>query len=276
MSFYVTKASGEKELFNENKFRKSLERSGANAATITQLLSEIKEQGELTSTRAIYRWALEQLKKENLAIAARYNLKQALLQLGPTGFPFEKYVAHLMRAQGYEAQTNQTLAGKCITHEVDLTFSKENSFNFAECKFHNSQALRTAVQVPLYVKARFDDVITALKTQPDHHKQHYTPWVITNTRFTSQALDFGNCAALSMLSWSSPKDNALKDLIDRYNVHPITALTTLSLKQKKQLIEHNFLLCKDIKLHAAALKQLGIRNINLDQVIAEAEGVCKL
>lgn len=276
MSFYITKASGETELFNENKFRRSLERSGASSDTVVHLIESIKQHPELTSTWSIYHWAFEKLKKENSAVAARYNLKQALLQFGPTGFPFEKYMAHLMQAQGYHTQTDQTILGQCVTHEIDLIFFKGTSYNFAECKFHNSQTLTTAVQVPLYVRARLDDVIATLQSHPDHQNKSHAAWVITNTRFTSQALDYGTCAGLKMLSWSFPENEALRDLIDRYKLHPITALTSLTLNQKKQLIEHNYVLCKDITKHPKRLKEIGIQDINLEQVIAEAEGVCKL
>lgn len=276
MSFLITKYSGEKEQFSEAKFKRSLQRSGAHKDLVDALLENIKLHPELKTTHDIYQWALERLKKENPSIAARYNLKQALFDLGPTGFPFEKYIAHLMQAQGYTTQTDQLLPGKCVVHEIDLLFFKGDSFNFAECKFHNSPLLTTAVQVPLYVKARYDDVLTNWSTQPNHPQKQHEAWVITNTRFTIQAIQFGECVGLKLLSWAYPEDGGLRELIDAHGVHPITALTSLTLDQKKQLISNNFLLCKDVHVHTERLKKIGINGIKLDQVIAEAEGVCKL
>ncbi len=276
MSFYITKASGKRELFDESKFKRSLERSGAKPETINTLLELIKQQPELRSTQDIYHWALEQLKKINPPVAARYNLKQALLQFGPTGFPFEKYIAQLMQAQGYTTQTDQTLPGKCVTHEIDIVFYKGNSYNFAECKFHNSQGLTTAIQVPLYVRARFDDVVELWSSQPGHHNKQHDAWVITNTRFTSESIKYGTCANLKLLSWAYPAHEGLRELIDKYGLHPITALTSLKTGEMKELVGKNLVLCKDVQKHIGLLKDMGITGTKLEHVIAEAEGVCKI
>lgn len=276
MPLLITKYSGEKEPFSGVKFKRSLERSGANEELVSTLLENIRLHPELQTTRDIYHWALNRLKNEKSGLAARYNLKQALFDLGPTGFPFEKYIAHLMQAQGYTTQTDQILTGTCVTHEIDLLFYNSTTFNFAECKFHNNPSLITAVQVPLYVKARADDVVSRLAHDAVHGKKKHLAWVITNTRFTSQALQYSNCAGLKILSWAHPEQAGLRELIDKHNVHPITTLTTLTIEQKKQLINNNVLLCNQINEHTNHLQNIGISEEQRAKIIAEARGVGKL
>ena len=48
------------------------------------------------------------------------------------------------------------------------------------------------------------------------------------------------------------------------------------MKQKKILIEHGFVLCKDVGKYTKLLKELGLTDYKMKQVITEAEGVCAL
>lgn len=155
-------------------------------------------------------------------------------------------------------------------------FFKGNSYNFAECKFHNRQKLKTPVRVTLYVKARYDDIHTKWEMQPAHHQEFHDAWIITNTRFTSEAIKYANCVGISLLGWSYPKNNSLCQLIDTLGIHPITSLTSLNGKQKRFLIKRKFVLCRDVHKHINDLQELGVSENKLRQIIAEAEGVCAL
>ena len=186
MSFYITKASGNKEPFDIQKFSLSLKKAGADINTIEQIAQKIVLRTDLRTTHDIYHFALEELKKINRSLAAKYNLKQALLLLGPTGFPFEQFVAHIFQSKGYKTETDQVIPGFCVRHEVDLVAHNHEHSLLAECKFHNNQALTTDVKVALYVSARFHDIQKLHYAQ--ERKSIHESWVITNTRFTSDAI----------------------------------------------------------------------------------------
>ncbi len=275
MSFYIRKASGRKELFDVKKFRKSLTKSGADARTIKRLVKEV-EQMALTSTKAIYEYALAQLHEDRPAIAARYNIKRALFELGPAGFSFEQFVGELFKEQGYKIAMNPVVRGWCVEHELDVVAQKNNTHLMIECKFHNRQGLKSDLKVPLYIKARFDDVKKAWEQNKNHKQEFHEVWLATNTRFTSQAIAYGECAGIKMLSWSYPKDNNIPTLITKHHLHPITALVSLSRKQKKQLIKEGFVLCRDAQEHTGALKRVGLRGREVDKLVAEAQEVCHL
>ena len=272
---YITKASGEREAFNIKKFQRSLYKSGAPQSLIDELTQEVLQAPDLHSTRDIYNFAFRRLKQAKPAYAARYNLKYALSELGPSGFPFERFVAEIFKEQGYETQVDQTLQGFCVTHEVDVIFTKGTQRNLVECKYHQPH-LKANVKVPLYIKARFDDIEKKYQSThlPEHKIDH--AWIVTNTKFTSDAITYAQCVRISLLSWSFPEGGSLADLVEKLQFHPITSLTSLSTKQKQQLIEQGVVLCKDISSHTNALRNLGFSNPKIERIVEEAHNVCAL
>lgn len=274
MSFYITKVSGEQELFNPEKLKRSLRKVGAPEEVITEILQAVEKNAELRTTKGIYAFARDYLKRTGPALSARYSLKQALLDFGPAGFPFEQYIAELFRAQGYTVVTNQIVPGHCVDHEVDLICSNHKEQYMVECKFHTRQELKSDVKVSLYVKARFDDVKEAWekKKAPEFHQA----WIVTNTKFTTQAIKFAECRNIQLIGWSYPEDKALPDLIAKYRLHPITALTSLSGSQKKMLMQNNVTLCQDAAKYKNLMQELGFSKQEIDSILKESHDVCAL
>lgn len=273
---YVIKASGEQEPFSEQKFRRSLEKAKADPATITRLIDLIKQREDLKTTADIYRFALNELKKEERPIAARYNLKKALFELGPSGFPFELYVAKLLEEHKYQVSVGSTLQGFCVSHEIDILAHKENKHYMIECKFHIRQGIKTTVKITLYVQARFEDLKKQWHKDPKHTQELHKAWLVTNTKLTTDAIAYGNCVDMQLLSWSYPAKESLAQLIDQTGMYPITCLTTLSLRQKKELMAQGFVLCRDVHHYEQQLKKLGLSDLRIQKIMHESETVCKL
>ena len=92
----VTKFSGEIVLFDKEKLRDSLRKSGADERAVSEVIKMIEQElYEGIPTKKIYRLAFQLLKKFSNVHAARYNLRTAVQALGPAGFYFEKFVAKL-------------------------------------------------------------------------------------------------------------------------------------------------------------------------------------
>lgn len=275
MSFYIEKYSGEKELFDIKKFSRSLKRAGASQQVIQSLVQEISSLPSLRTTKDIYEFALARLSNKSPSLAARYNIKNALRDLGPSGFPFEHFIAELFKAQQYTVLLGTIMQGKCVSHELDVVATRNNHSIMIECKFHNQQGLSSDVKVPLYIKARFDDI-----RQHNHQLVPKSSFekalIVTNTRFTSQAITYAECVGIELLSWSYPNTNNLAMLIEKLQLHPITALTNLTGAQKKRLIEHGFVLCKDVYQHTAALKSIGIAEQDIEHLAHEIHAVCSI
>ena len=276
MSFYVIKASGQKELFDIKKFKRSLMKAGASGHLIKEIVKEIEKKEDLRSTKDIYNFALAYLDKKDRPIAARYNLKQALRELGPAGFPFEKFIGELFRAQGFAIEMNRHIPGICVEHEVDISAQKKGKHFMVECKFHNRRGLKSDVKVALYIKARFDDIKQAWEKDPNHGHKIHGAWVVTNTTFTSQAIKYGECVNMHMLDWKRPEGKSLPDLINQLGLHPITALTTLNKLQKRECIKAGFVLCRQASKHVGLLKRFKFTDRQINKLVQEAEIVCSL
>ncbi len=274
MSFYITKMSGEKELFDPEKLKRSLRKSRAPEELIQEILEEVTKNTDLRTTQKIYEFAYSHLKKTKPSFGGRYSLKQALLELGPAGFPFEQYIADLFRKEGYTVTTNEIVTGHCVDHEIDAICTNNNERYMVECKFHGRQDLKCDVKVSLYVKARFDDVKEAWgkKRAPEFHQA----WIVTNTKFTTQAIKFAECRNIQLLGWSYPEGKSLPDLVAKYGLHPVTALTSLSGSQKRMLIGENVVLCHDVEKHAHILKKLGFSQKEIEAIVNESVEICQI
>ncbi|MBX2828287.1 MAG: restriction endonuclease [Flavobacteriaceae bacterium] len=272
----VTKASGERVKFQFERLQNSLERSGADQQTVTRIVDVVKE--ELypgISTKEIYKRAFSMLKKKKPAYASRYKLKRAIYDLGPTGFPFERFVAAILQYSGYETMMNIFIQGKCITHEVDIVAKKNGKTTLVECKFHGDQGHKSDVKVPLYIHSRYRDILMNFE-EDTTEKAPTECWVATNTRFTKDARLYGNCAGLYLLSWDYPKDNGLKDRIDRLGLYPITVSTLLSKREKQFLLSRDVVLCRQLIHDQFYLDHLGVAKTRKERILNDIKTLCAI
>ncbi|MEO9885770.1 MAG: restriction endonuclease [Balneola sp.] len=271
----IIKASGEQEAFSESKLRHSLSSSGADKQIIDHILRSINEMlYEGISTQKIYKEAFRLLKNRSHRSAAHYKLKEALLELGPTGYPFEKFVGELLSVLGYKTEVGVIVEGDCVSHEIDVIAEKDNEHFMIECKFHNRKGHTCNVKIPLYIQSRFKDVEKKWSKQPDHLHKDHRGWVVTNTRFTEDALQYGTCTGLKMLSWDYPKKEGLKDLIQKVNLHPVTSLLTLTKHEKQQLLERDIIFCMQLCEDEKILDPLGLGSHKRRQILKEAQDIC--
>lgn len=265
----VEKANGEKELFSEDKLRASIQRAGIPNQLHKNVIDHITSKlYDGIPTSQIYQHIIEFLDTSHPYSKGRYSLKQALMDLGPTGYPFEDYVAKLMQKEGYQTQVRTILQGRCVTHEIDVIAKKESEALCIEAKFHNTNGVKTDVQVSLYTKARFDDV---------REKNHLTqPFLITNTKATLEAIAYAECVGMRIMTWSYPEGNALRDVVERYHLFPITAIASLSMSQKQQLLEQQIVLCQDICNNPGVLDVFGLPLEKKQRILEESGFICRL
>ena len=238
----VKKYSGEIVSFKEEKLIKSLVSSGADIQTAKEILEMIQPRlYDGIPSKIIYKLAFQKLKSISKAHAARYGLKNGIMALGPAGFYFEKFISRLFELQGYNTIRNVFLEGKCTSHEIDVLIKKDNLVAMVESKFHGNQEVKTDVKIPMYILSRFNDLKRTETTVFSSNDFITKCWLVTNNKFTSEAIKFGECSGLSLLSWDHPMGNALKDLVKKYKVYPITCLTTLTIAEKEVLLLQDIL-----------------------------------
>jgi hypothetical protein len=271
----VTKMSGERALFDEQKLRQSLIGSGAGQAESDAIIQQVRAKlYEGIKTNIIYKIAFSLLSKKQRPAASRYKLKKAIFELGPTGFPFEKYIGELLKSTGYKITVGSFVQGHCVKHEVDIIAEKDDQHIILEFKFHSEQGQICSVKIPLYIHSRFKDIEMVLKEQPAFEKKILSGGLVTNTRFSADALQYGTCMNMFMLSWDYPVNNGLKNRIDKLQLYPITALMTLTNYEKKMLLNKGIILCKDLPQNEALLKDLDFSTIRIAKVMSEALALC--
>ncbi len=271
----IVKKSGDIVAFDVEKLINSLRRVHASEDIIQQIVSEIQSTiYEGITTKKIYQIAFDMLKKQSRVSASKYKLKNALLELGPSGFPFEKLVGKLMAHEGFATEVGIIVPGNCVSHEIDVIAQKEDNHYFIECKFHSDQGRFCNVKIPLYVNSRFLDVEKQWKKQKSNEGKISKGGVYTNTRFTTDAIQYGKCAGLLMASWDYPRGNGLKERIDKSGLHPLTALTTLTKNEKTKLLDIGLVLCREIYEQPDVLNQIGISKPRHKNILEDAKELC--
>ncbi len=273
MSYKVTKADGSTEYFNVEKLRRSLRRAGATPDEIREVIIVIEQNlYDGIKTQEIYRHAFELIRRAEQPAAARYSLRRALFGLGPTGFPFEKFLGKLFEADGYNTRTGIIIRGKCAPHEIDIAAYKSDHSFVGEAKFHARPGIKTDLQVAMYSYARLLDLREA-RICTDDICGITEFWLITNTKFTSTAEEYGACVGINMLSWDYPRKDNLHDRIQRAGIYPITVLHTLTSSQIATLISFDVILVRDLVDKPHVLRRLHLSVSKHEAVMAEASGI---
>ena len=264
----IIKSTGEKQLFNAQKLARSLRRTGASPKAVIQTLKDVKKAVRPNATTdQLFQIARRQLYRYQPDAAIRYSLARALQDLGPTGFPFEQYIAKVLQAYGYATSTNQTIRGRCVSHEVDVVARKDGVAHFIECKYHRFRAAVSDLKVALYHHARCLDLKEALQYWQDEK----AGWLITNTRCTSQAIAYAECVGMRITAWHYPQNGGLEQLIEANELYPITIFPVLDQDAKQRLIKNNFLLAKDVLSRKAGLQKTGIPAKLRQRLVEQAE-----
>jgi len=238
----IIKQSGEKEFFNKEKFCNSLANLGLNIDEANKICEKIyKELPYQIKSSDLFKIVSNELKSINLGFALKYNLKKAIYKLGPSGFPFEKYVGKILAQYGFETFTNFWVEGKCLSYETDILAIRGNEKYAIECKFHHKEGTKSDLKTILYVFGRAIDI--------KEKNPEVESWFITNTKITSEGINFAECRKLKITAWKYPKEESLEKLIENKFLYPITILFQVPNKVIKILIENNIVLLQDFDFY---------------------------
>ena len=272
----ITKLDGTTEEFDENKLKSSLFHAGATEGVASDIVAQIER--ELTpgmTTSHIYRHAKQILRRHtDHPVAARYSLRRAILDLGPSGYPFEKILGEVFRLKGYQVEVGRMIMGSCVEHEVDVVARNKEKLILGEAKFHNNQGFKTDVKVALYIHARFLDLTAADFDGLRPEGGTCESWLITNTKFTDAAIKYGECVGITMVGWGYPEKGNVQDLIEHTGLHPISSLTTLTKKEKEALYVQGAVLCRNITENPNILESVGVTGPKVERVLEEAHRLC--
>lgn len=265
----ITKSSGQEQRFSTEKLVRSLRNAGAEDGSVQKIVADIERwiyPG--VTTKKIYRRAHTLLHKVEKS-SFRYRLKQAIYDLGPTGYPFEFLMGEIYKRQGWDVEVGQVLQGGSITHEMDVIATKGNVQHLIECKYHKDQGRQVSIQVPLYVRSRVNDIIEYRLTQDKFKGLDFVAGVSTNTRFSNDSTNYGEHIGMKLLSWDYPEGKGLKNLVERYHIYPVTILKDLSSRDKSYLLEKEVILCYQLDANPGMLAEMGMTPRKRNAVLKE-------
>jgi hypothetical protein len=273
----IKKASGKIEDYKVAKLKQSIKNVGLSEQEANEIIEEFEDRKRKhgISTRQLHYETFQLIRKRSNASAARYNIKKAVLELGPTGYPFERFFGAILSQLGYKTQVGVLLEGNCLTHEVDVLADKGNDRIMVECKFRNRDFHKVDVKVALYIQSRFQDLSRKWRNEEDVAENHIA-CIATNARFSEDAIKYGDCMQMLLVSWDYPKTKQnLKNLIDDTGMYPLTCLTTLTKAEKQALLSKEFVLVKELLNNDKAFEHLRISNRKLSKVKKEIRALCE-
>jgi hypothetical protein len=271
---YVTKATGEKELFLPEKLLNSLIRSRADEDVAKQVVETVvRDLPAEVTTKQIYKHAFDILERDHQPAAARYSLRKAVMEMGPTGFPFEQLVSEMFRTKGYETKTGQIIQGKCVEHEIDVVAWNDKELIMTEAKFHNELNIKSDLKIALYVNARWDDMDGKEYEGYGPKRKLTEGWLVTNTKFSSRAIEYAKCKRMVLVGWNYPEQGNLHDLIEEADLHPITCLRTISHVEKSALMSAGVVLCKQALDNMDIVEQSGLHREKLKRMMEEIRAI---
>ncbi|OJF76061.1 MAG: hypothetical protein BKP49_09630 [Treponema sp. CETP13] len=268
----IRKASGEMEAFDPIKLLRSLNSAGADEQIAHQILLDIEPSlFNGISTRKIYKKALSLLRQKLKSSAIRYRIKDALMELGDSGHPFEVFTGEIYKHLGYAVKTAIVVEGKSITHEMDVIATSDNTQQLIECKYSKLQGKYISIQVPLYVYSRVNDIIAYRSKLEKYNGFSFTAGVATNTRFSPDCIKYASDYGIHLLSWNYPEGKSLREIIHKEHILPITILSTLNQHEKEYLISHDIVTCEQLLQNNSILTEMGLSRRKMQTVRIELD-----
>jgi len=265
----IIKSSGLSEEYSPEKLMRSLHLSGLAPSESEEVLTKveteiIKDDGKAEeTTEQIFKKAREIVYKKSHLAGLKYSLKAAILDLGPTGFIFERFIAMALEYQGYKTKVDIILKGHCVNHEVDIYAKNSDSVILGECKFHNIPNVKNDLKTALYVKARMDD----LKENKENKFNEF--YLISNTSFSKDAIQYAHCSGLRLIGFNYPEKKNLYDLIEENYLYPITSLIHLKKSDITMLLDKGIIICKDLCEKVDELYALGYKREDAERILAD-------
>lgn len=269
-TIFVVNAQGQEEPFSFEKVYNSAKRAGASDFQAHEIAYIVQQEAyDGIKTWEIFDKVRKFLKRENEKASLRFSLKEAMIKLGPTGYTFEKYIGEVFEHLGYKVRLNQFIPGHCVTYEIDFIAEKDNFVYIGECKYHKLAEGKVDLQTVLANCARFHDILTKRTFGAKEMKSI----IITNTKFTTEAIKYCACKHIDLLGWRHPGDHGLEYLIESHELYPVTILPSYKGQLAEIFLREKKMLVKDIIGIGASLefRRSEFQKNGIGKAVKEAE-----
>lgn len=245
MGVLVTKANGYKQPFDKGKIVQTCLRMGASPQVANQVANMVERHlYEGISTREILQLTFKFMRKYKPAIKHLLDLRRGLSMMEPKP-EFETYIQDLLANSGYEVEPNLILRGKCGEHEVDAIAKKDGVTYFVEIKHHYSYHALTGLDESRIAQAILEDANDAYNLGMTDLKFDRA-MIVTNTRYSDHAIQYGTCKNILQIGWSSPHTLGIRDMVQNSKLYPLTCLRGINYETRMKLVKSGIVLVKQL------------------------------
>jgi len=221
----VIKFNKEREPFSNSKVYNSALRAGASFSLAKQISLEIENEiYDGIQTAEIFKKVKDKLREKDIQLSMRFSLKEGIRRLGPEGFLFEDFTKKILSNYCLTIKEGNIVSGKCGRYEIDFLGENNENFLIGECKYRNSHNSRIDINVSLKSFAILEDI----EKGNTFLNKKLRSFIVTNTKFTKDAIKYSNCKGIKLLGWKYPLKRGLERLIEEKKLYPITILPALT------------------------------------------------
>jgi Holliday junction resolvase-like predicted endonuclease len=218
---------------------------GADSSIANEIADRIEKRlYEGITTQRILQIIFSYMKKYRPGVSHLYDLKQGIALMQPKP-EFELFVQVLLAHTGFEVSPNRVLRGKCGEHEVDGIASKEGVTYFVEVKHHFSYHALTGLDESRIAWAVLEDVTEAFAAGLTDLRIDRAV-IVTNTRYSEHAMQYGKCKKLVQIGWTSPEHFGLRDAIEENKLYPLSCLRNVAVEARLRLVDSGIVLIKQL------------------------------
>jgi Restriction endonuclease len=245
LSVRVTKANGSTQLFDKEKVIRTCLRFGASRQTAYEIADKVERRlYEGIPTAKILQMTLWFLRKYKPAVSQLFDLRKGLSLMNSKP-EFEIFVQALLDANGFEVSPNRIISGKCVEHEVDAVAKKNGITYIVEAKHHVNYHTQTGLDESRIARATLEDLTEGFALG-DNDLKVDRAMIVTNTRYSEQAIRYGMCRNILQIGWNSPVNLSVQSMIEEKNLYPLSCLKSLKWDARMNLVNSGTLLIKQL------------------------------
>ncbi len=223
------------------------------------------------TTQMILQQIFTYMREYRPGVSHLFDLKQGISLMEPKP-EFELFIQFLLAHTGFEVAPNQVLKGKCGEHEVDGIAKKDGVTYFVEVKHHFSYHTLTGLDESRIAWAVLEDVTDAFTAGLTSLKIDRAV-IVTNTRYSDHAIQYGKCKNLIQIGWTSPEHFGLREAIEKNQLYPLSCLRGVSVEVRLRLVDSGIVLIKQL-LNQDRLtieRKTGLPQSTVDSIIEKAQ-----
>jgi hypothetical protein len=247
---FVTKADGSKQLYSREKAVQTCLRMGADRQVAEQIANQVERRlYDGITTRKILQIIFSLMRKPKPAVRHLFDLRRGISLMEPKP-EFEVFIQEILAHSGFQVKPNTILKGLCGEHEVDAIATKNGLTYFVEAKHHFTYHALTGLDETRIARAILEAVTEGYQQGVTKIKLD-TAVIVTNTRYSKHALNYGSCRGIVQIGWTTPEGSGLRDVVEKHKLYPLSCLRGVNVETRLLLVDASIVFIKQVLEHDA-------------------------